>query len=97
MNPKIKGFPLLSGLWHKFPEENFQMKRHFQKKKRRKKENSAPFRLCEIKKNTEKTRLRVLVPSRQNHTKQSKTPKNRNNPKTLKKTLPCKKQDTSDL
>jgi hypothetical protein len=97
LNPKIKGFPLLSGLWHKFPEENFRSKRHFQKKKQRKKENSAPLRLCEIKKNTVKTRLCILVPSRQNQAERSQTAKIPNQDKTTKKTLPCKKQDTSDL
>ena len=55
---------------------------------------SAPLR---DKKSIEKRRLCVLVPSRQNQTKHSKTAKNANASKTMKKTLPCKNQDTSNL
>ncbi|KOP37434.1 hypothetical protein DBB36_11815 [Flavobacterium sp. WLB] len=97
MNPKIKGFPLLSGLGHKFPEENFESKRHFHKKKRRKNRNLAPLRLCEIKKNKEKTRFHALAPSRQNQAERSQTAKIPNKDKTTKKKLPCKKRITSAL
>jgi hypothetical protein len=43
LNPKIKGFPLLSGLGHEFSKEKHPKNRNF-----------APLRLCEINKTEEK-------------------------------------------
>ncbi|KRB56566.1 hypothetical protein ASD98_12035 [Flavobacterium sp. Root186] len=85
MNPKIKGFPLLSGLGPRFPEEFQKTIEASRRKKKEKNKNFVPQRLCEIKKNTEKPRLCVLVPLRQNQVKQGKPAKIPNNCKTMKK------------